>query len=967
MRSADDSSPPAGEPRSYRDTLFLPRTGFPMRAALPRREPEWLERWRRMDLHGCQREIASGRPLHVLHDGPPYANGHLHIGHALNKILKDMVCRSQQMMGRDSRYVPGWDCHGLPIEWKVEEEFAAGGRRKDQVPVAELRATCREFAARWIAVQREEFERLGVGGDWDNAYTTMAFAAEAAIVAEFHRFLMNGSLYRGSKPVMWSSVERTALAEAEIEYHERTSPTVTVRFPVTEGSPAIRGASVAIWTTTPWTLPSNRAIAFSTGLAYGVYRVDAAPEGNWSAPGDRLILADSLAGAVLEAARVESFTREGDAEGLADAVCAHPFRGMAGANGFWDYPVPVLPAGFVTGEAGTGFVHIAPSHGADDYELAVAHGLGITHNLDGDGRFVDSVPFLAGEQIYRENGKEGGANEAVTRLLVERGQLVSRGRLRHAYPHSWRSKAPLIFRNTPQWFIAMDRALDDGHGEDGATIRERALASIGGRVRWVPESGRNRLRSMVETRPDWVVSRQRVWGVPLACFVERRTGELLRDEVVNARIVEAFRAEGADAWFAADSAARFLGPDRDPGDWEQIDDILDVWFESGSTHAFVLEERDPAHWPAALYLEGTDQHRGWFHSSLLQSCGTRGRAPYEAVLTHGFVLDEHGEKMSKSRGNVVAPQDVIAQYGADILRLWIASSDYAQDLRIGPGILKSASDSYRRLRNSLRFLLANLDGWSEAERVAPEAMPMLERWILHRLVELDRSIRADYEAFGFQRAFSALFNFCTNDLSSFYFDVRKDSLYCDGIDSPRRRACRTVLDHLFHRIVVWLGPMLCFTAEEVWTERFGTGENESVHLRMFPETPDDWHDPGLGEAMAAVRSARRVVTGALEVARREATLGASLEAAPVVTVADPARLARLRDADFAELCIVSGVVLEGGEGAVDAFRLEDVPGVAVTVMRAAGTRCARCWRVLPEVGRDGRDDLCIRCTDTLAR
>ncbi len=960
---SDDRSP-ASSGASYRETLFLPRTDFPMRAGLPRREPDLLARWERVDLHRRQRQASRGRPLFVLHDGPPYANGHLHIGHALNKILKDMVYRSQQMLGTDARYVPGWDCHGLPIEWKVEEDFRSRGRNKDDVPVAELRKACREFAEHWIGVQREEFLRLGIGGDWSDPYTTMARESEAAIVREFHTFLMNGSLYRGSKPVMWSSVERTVLAEAEIEYYDRTSPTVTVSFPVVRaGAPKLEGTSVLIWTTTPWTIPSNRAIAWSSDVPYGVYRVVAAPADNWAKPGDRVALADSLAEGVFAEARVESFEREGDAEGLAGTVCAHPLRGAAGAEGFWDYEVPLHEARFVTEDTGTGFVHVAPSHGADDYELAVEKGIPLSHNVDEDGRFVDTVPFFAGEAVFRPNGKEGGANRAVSERLRESGRLFAQGRLQHAYPHSWRSKAPLIFRNTQQWFIGVDTPLDDGLDEDGATIRERALRSINRRVRWVPEAGGRRLRNMIEIRPDWVISRQRAWGVPLACFQNRRTGELLRDPEVNERIAEAFRDGGADAWFLPGAAARFLGPERDPDDWTKIDDILDVWFESGSTHAFALADRDPALWPASLYLEGTDQHRGWFHSSLLQGCGTRGRAPYHAVLTHGFVLDENGEKMSKSKGNIVAPQEVIRDYGADILRLWIASSDTAQDLRIGPGILKSNADSYRRLRNSLRFLLGNLDGWDDSERIGRSLMPDLERWVLHRLTELDDGIRTAYDAFAFQRAFTMLFNFCTNDLSSFYFDVRKDVLYCAAANSIERRSCRTVLDALFHRVCRWLAPLLCFTAEEAWIRRFGDDDDNSIHLQLYPETPPNWRDPDLAASMHRLRAVRRAVTGALEGARREKRMGSALEALCTVHVEDAELAAALDETAFAELCIVSAIRVRDGAGPANAFRLEDVPGVSVLVESAPGERCDRCWRVL----EDTTDGICVRCASVLKR
>ena len=966
MSSQSKPTAAEGGAKSYRDTLFLPKTDFPMRARLPTREPAWLARWEEMDLHGRQRVEAAGRPLFVLHDGPPYANGHLHIGHALNKVLKDMVFRSQLMMGRDSRYVPGWDCHGLPIEWKVEEEFSAAGRPKDTVPVGELRSACRAFAERWIEVQRAEFRRLGVGGDWDRPYYTMTAAAEAAIAAEFHRFVMNGALYRGSKPVMWSTVEKTALADAEIEYHDRTSPTVCARFPVLRGGDAqLAGADVVIWTTTPWTLPSNRAIAYSKEVSYGIYRITSAPADNWAAPGARVVLADSLAESAFAEARVEAWEREADAGGIDAVVCAHPLRAAIGANGFWDYEVPLFAAQFVTADAGTGFVHIAPSHGADDYELAVAKGLKLSHNVDGDGRFVEDVPLIAGEAIYDERGREGGANAAVLTLLRDAGAMFSQSRLRHAYPHSWRSKAPLIFRNTPQWFIAIDQPLEDGQGVDGATIRERALASIDARVRWVPETGRNRIRAMIEVRPDWVVSRQRAWGVPLACFVSRESGELLRDPAVNERIGDAFREDGADAWFREGADARFLGPDRDPADWEKIDDILDVWFESGSTHAFVLEAEDASLWPASLYLEGTDQHRGWFHSSLLQGCGTRGRAPYDAVLTHGFVLDENGEKMAKSKGNIVAPQEVIEQYGADILRLWIANSDYAQDLRIGKGILKSNADSYRRLRNTMRFLLGNLADWDESERIDRADMPLLERWVLHRLAELDSELREGYDQFAFQRVFTTLFNFCTNDLSSFYFDIRKDSLYCDAKGDPRRRACRTTLDLVFHRVVRWLAPLLCFTAEEVWLSRFGDGPGQSVHLHSFGDTPSSWRDPELAARMERIRTARRAVTWALEAARREKQLGSSLEAAPRLHVRDEGLRRDLAGSDFADVCIVSSLEVVAGEGPKDAARVEDAPGVAVEVLGAPGHRCARCWRVLPEVGADGQGDCCARCASAL--
>ncbi|MER2509704.1 MAG: isoleucine--tRNA ligase [Amaricoccus sp.] len=967
---------PTTELHDYKDTLFLPATDFPMRAGLPQREPGWLERWQRIGVYQRLREKPARTPF-VLHDGPPYANGNLHIGHALNKLLKDFVVRSQQMMGRDSRYVPGWDCHGLPIEWKIEEQYRAKGKNKDDVPVNELRAECRKFAEHWVGIQRGEFKRLGVTGDWENPYLTMDFHAEAVIADEFMKFVMNGALYRGSKPVMWSPVEKTALAEAEVEYHDHQSPTVWVKFPVTGniksgsilGNPDLyQNASVVIWTTTPWTIPSNRGIAFSSKIEYGLYEVTDAPADNWLVLGERLVLADKLASSTFQAARVEGYKRirDVDPEGL---LTLHP---LAEIDQFWSYSVPMLEGDFVTDDVGTGFVHMAPSHGQDDYELFVKTGRvdQMTHNILEDSSFARHVPFFAGLQVFDAKGKEGKANAAVIDKLVEAGALAARGRLKHSYPHSWRSKAPVIYRNTPQWFVAIDKPLADGLGTYGDTIRQRALTSIDRLVEWTPQTGRNRLHSMIEARPDWVLSRQRAWGVPLTCFVKRLPEgrvEILRDPAVNARIKAAFEAEGADAWFEDGAATRFLGNDHDPAEWEKVTDILDVWFDSGSTHAFALRDRPDGIWPANLYLEGTDQHRGWFHSSMLQACGTMGRAPYEGVLTHGFTLDENGLKMSKSVGNTVAPENVIKQYGADILRLWVAQSDYTADLRIGPEILKGTADSYRRLRNTLRFLLGSLHGFDEAERVSPAEMPELERWILHRLAELDVAVRAGYQKYDFQHVFQQLFQFCTVDLSAFYFDIRKDALYCDAATSPRRRAARTVLDLLFHRLTTWLAPMLAFTMEEVWLDRFPS-EDGSVHLQDFPETPTAWLDADLAAKWQRIRAARRVVTGALEVERREKRIGASLEAAPVVHVADEALRAELASVPFEEICITSALTLTGAGAPAEAYRLEEAPGIAVVPGATGGEKCARCWRILPDVGAHAHTHaaVCDRCDTALA-
>ncbi len=977
---ADDAAPS----RDYRDTVFLPETSFPMRAGLPQREPEILEAWRQADLYEAMRRArqAAGAPLYVLHDGPPYANGAIHIGHALNKILKDFVVRSRFLLGYDVDYVPGWDCHGLPIEWKIEEQYRARGQRKDEVPLAEFRAQCRAFAGQWIEAQKAEFKRLGVLGRWDRVYATMDFATEAAIVREFHKFLMSGQLYRGSKPVMWSPVERTALADAEVEYHDHVSPTIWVKFPIVgfrpasdpdaqdaweqgraqvedldEHFPSLQGAEVVIWTTTPWTIPGNRAVAFNPEIRYGLYKVEAMepdlPFEPWAKAGDKLVVADNLAEEVRQAARILGWERlyGVEPEGL---VCAHPFRGQG-----YDFDVPLLAGDHVTDDAGTGFVHTAPSHGAEDYAVWLAHGYrDIPEMVDPDGAYYPHVPLFAGLKVLETEGKKSGrfgpANSAVIDKLVETGALLARGRLEHSYPHSWRSKAPVIFRNTPQWFIRMDRQLSDG-----GTLRERALMAIDDTA-FFPASGQNRIRGMVETRPDWLISRQRAWGTPLAMFVEKATGRPLQDEAVNARIVEAVQSGGADAWFITDPAT-FLGDGRDPADYEKVDDILDVWFDSGSTHAFAVEGRSDAHWPADLYLEGSDQHRGWFQSSLLESCGTRGRAPFKAVLTHGFTLTEQGEKMSKSLGNAVEPDAVVKQNGAEILRLWTAMVDYAEDQRIGRTILQTTVDAYRKLRNTVRYLLGGLKGFEEAERVGYDAMPPLERFILHRLWELDGEVRKAYETYRFQDVLRPIADFCSGDLSALYFDIRKDVLYCDAPASPRRRACRTAMDLVFERLTAWLSPLLPFTTEEAWTTRFPNAGSNC--MRTLPATPLDWRNPAEAERWAKVQTVLEAVTGALEVERREKRIGAALEAAPRVQVAEPDLLAAFEGVDPAEVFRTSAVELSAGEGPASAFRLPEAPGVAVEPLRAVGCKCARCWRILPEVRADG--GLCLRCDAAL--
>ena len=912
----------------YRDTVFLPATGFPMRGDLPRREPALLARWREMGLWDRLRADSAGRGKFILHDGPPYANGHLHIGHALNKILKDVINRAHQMSGRDALYIPGWDCHGLPIEWKVEEAYRKAGRNKDAVPILQFRAECRAYAQEWLDVQAAEFERLGVLGDFAHRYATMDFASEAAIVGEIGRFLLNGALYRGLRPVMWSTVEKTALAEAEVEYHDHTSTTIFVRFPLLDAPGDLAGASVAIWTTTPWTMPGNRAVAYGEAIDYALVRVDGVAEGSLARPGERLLVALALLPQVCAETGIATHhvLRVLPGADLAGLVCAHPLRGRG-----YDYDVPLLPADYVTTEQGTGFVHTAPSHGEEDFALGRAHGLEVPDTVADDGRFNAWVPLFAGLYVHK-------AADAVCAALAEAGGLLARGALRHSYPHSWRSKAPLIYRATPQWFIRMD-------GPEN--LRGRALEAIAA-TDFVPEKGRTRLAAMVAGRPDWCISRQRAWGVPIAVFVERATGEVLRDAEVMARIEAAFRDEGADAWYSS-PPSRFLGNGRDPAAYEQVMDIVDVWFESGSTHAFTLEARGLP-WPADLYLEGSDQHRGWFQSSLLEAVGSRGRAPFKAVLTHGFTLDEQGRKMSKSLGNVTAPQEVSDRYGADILRLWVMNADTAEDQRIGPEILKQQAELYRRLRNTLRWLLGSLDGFTPAERLPRDALPELERWVLHRLAELDALLRRAVATHDWTGVYPAIHGFCAADLSAFYFDIRKDAVYCDRLDAPTRRAARTVLDHLHRCLATWLAPVLVFTAEEAWAARFG--EAASVHLQDFYDVPAQWRDEALALRWQAVRAIRKSVNEALEAERRDGRIRSSLEASLRLGVADGETW--LSEAEWAELCIVSKVGVTLTEQA--SFAVEKAPG----------RKCARCWKVLDEVGDvAAHPALCRRCADAV--
>jgi isoleucyl-tRNA synthetase len=982
--------PQKSDVSDYSKTLFLPQTEFPMRAGLPQREPEILKYWNEIGLYGRLREAALGRAKFVLHDGPPYANGNIHIGHALNKILKDVVTKSQQMLGFDSNYVPGWDCHGLPIEWKIEEEnYRSKGKAKpdfrDSAAMVAFRRECRGYAGHWLNVQREEFKRLGIIGDWDHPYATMDYFAEAQIARELMKFAANGTLYRGSKPVMWSVVEKTALAEAEVEYEDYTSDTVWVKFPVAQIElasgrdassaivQAVSDASVVIWTTTPWTLPGNRAISFSPKISYSLYRVTEAPADNWAKSGDQLILSDTLAEAVFRQARATAYERVGTvpASVLATMECAHP---LAGFSGGYEFRVPLLESDHVTDDTGTGFVHTAPGHGREDFDVWMSNareleeeGINTTipYTVDENGAFTDQAPGFTGKRVINDRGEKGDANEAVIKALIDAGMLLARGRLKHQYPHSWRSKKPVIFRNTPQWFIAMDKDIADcGKAKSGDTLRARALQAISV-TQWVPPQGENRINGMIDSKPDWVISRQRAWGVPIAVFVREKgdgSAEILQDAAVNKRIADAFEQEGADAWYMDGARERFLGSFANE-QWKKVDDICDVWFDSGSTHAFVLE--DPVHFPGlagirrkvdgggdtVMYLEGSDQHRGWFQSSLLESCGTRGRAPFDIVLTHGFTLDENGRKMSKSVGNTVEPQKVMAQSGADILRLWVCATDYADDQRIGPEILKNTIETYRKLRNSIRWMLGTLHHFKPGEQVARAGMPELERLMLHQLAEQAAVVRKAYAEFDYKTVVASLSAFMNTELSAFYFDIRKDTLYCDPPSSLARKAALTTIDIVCDAILRWLAPVLSFTCEEAW-RLYRPDAEPSVHLTLFPEGFETFRDDALAAKWQTIRDVRRVVTGALEVERAAKRIGSSLEASPMVYVADKKIFATLFDVDLAEACITSNAMVSNEDAPAGAFRLNDVPGVAVVVEKAVGIKCARSWKILPDVGSD---------------
>jgi isoleucyl-tRNA synthetase len=928
----------------FKDTLFLPATEFPMRGELPKREPETVKKWQEIDLFKKMTDNAASRPKFILHFGPPFANGQMHAGHALTKILKDVVIRTRFALGYNAPMIPGWDCHGLPIEWKVEEKYRKDGKSKDDVPAAQFLQECRDFAEHWIDVQSNEMQRLGITGDWKNPYKTMDFESEATITAELHKFLMKGMIKRGVRPVLWSVVEKTALAAAEIEYHEHSSTTVFVKFPITKTTHAeLKDAAIVIWTTTPWTLPGNRALAMGKDIEYSLFEITEVAEGATAVIGQKILLAEALSASALNVMKVTAHKKLKSYKGadLSGIVAAHP---LASLDKYYTFDVPLLAGDFVTTEAGTGFVHIAPGHGEDDYHLGRANNITVPETVDADGTYLPEVGLFAGVDVYDANGKEGKATGAVIGKLVSVGALMAKGKLRHSYPHSWRSKAPLIFRTTPQWFIALD---------DKNELRAKALKAIDD-TRWIPDTGKNRIESFVRDRQDWCISRQRLWGVPLAMFMNKQTREPLQDNDVNTRIVEAFKKEGIAAWHTTDAQV-FLGDKYKADDYEQMKDIIDVWFESGTTHAFVLKQPDSAYPVADLYLEGSDQHRGWFQSSLLVSCGTRGVAPYKTVLTHGFVVDKDGKKMSKSLGNGIMLTELVDQYGSDITRMWVLSSDYHEDVRLGHEALKAQSELYRRFRNTLRYVLGNLEGFTAAERVDLDKdydkIPDLEKWVLHRVNEVNAHVKKEVENYEFHAAFKEIYDFCNSDLSAFYFDIRKDRLYCDRPDLFERRVTRSVLEVLLSALTSWLAPFLPFTAEETWGYRPAEfkwdNQFESVHLRTYPDFPKAWQNEKLANDWEKIRELRRVVTGAIELERAAKTIGSSLEAHPVIYMDNA-----FTGLDWSELTITSQVTIKSGAAPASAFKVEGVDGISVVVEKAQGQKCARSWKILSDVGAD---------------
>ena len=921
----------------YKDTIFLPKTSFEMRANLPAKEPAIIEEWDKENIFKKLRDKSKGREKFVLHDGPPYANGHIHMGTALNKILKDVIVRTQQMAGKDSIYVPGWDCHGLPIEWKIEEEYRKKGKNKDDVPTVQFRNECREFAEKWIEIQKKEFRRLGVEGDWENPYLTMSNQAEAQIVRELGKFLLDESLYKGAKPVLWSVVEKTALADAEVEYEDHTSNTIYVKFLIKNSTDKdLIDSNIVIWTTTPWTIPGNRALAYGKELDYSLIVVEELEEDSLAKINDKLIFASELLENVTKEIGIKKFSikKKFKGDNLSSCECEHPFKQLG-----YDFIVKPFHGDFVNLEQGTGVVHIAPGHGDDDYVLGIENNVDIIQTVQDDGKYNQHAVGFEGEHIYKVDHK-------IADKLEEFSKLLFKGTLRHSYPHSWRSKAPLIYRNTPQWFISMEKN----------NLRDIALKSIDETI-FYPPQGQTRLRSMIETRPDWCVSRQRVWGVPLPLFVNKKTGQPLRDENIINRIADIYEKEGSNTWFTEDPQ-RFLGDEYSLEDYEQVKDVVEVWFDSGSTHAFCLEQREDLKWPASMYLEGSDQHRGWFHSSLLESSGTRGKAPYESVLTHGFVVDGRGRKMSKSLGNVISPDDILKKYGVDILRLWVVASDYYDDLKLDNAILQSQAESYRRIRNTFRFLIGNLNDFTKEEPIDESEFPELEKYLLHRLWEVDQVVQKCVSTFNFHLMFTTLLNFCSSDLSAFYFDIRKDTIYCDSKESVQRRSTRTLLNIIFNHLVRWFAPSISFTSEEAWK---AMGNKESIHLQDFLQCKNEYEDNQLNEKWSLIKNIRKVATGAIEKIREEKIIRSSLEAHIDIFVSAES-YKKLQKVMFDEITITSSFSLYVIDEKSKGFSIEDISDVIVKASKVNGEKCQRCWKYEAKLIND---EVCNRCNTVI--
>ena len=909
-----------------KEDLNLPKTSFSMKANLPHKEPGIVEFWDKINLYKQLREQSKGKEKFILHDGPPYANGYIHMGTALNKILKDVVTRFHQMNGKDSNYVPGWDCHGLPIEWKIEEQYKKDKKNKDEVPISEFRKECREFANKWIDVQKKEFKRLGVIGDWENYYSTMSFDAEASIVRELGKFLLEGSLYKGFKPVLWSTVEKTALADAEVEYKDHTSNTIYVGFKVESSKIKILNDSqIIIWTTTPWTIPANRALAYNKNLDYTVIEIN---DSSSNFNNQKIVVASKLLDTIIKGCELKKYKKIDSFKGedFKETICSHPFKDLG-----YEYQVPMLDAQFVTLEQGTGIVHCAPSHGPDDFNLCLKHGIKSVDTIDDNGRYTKYIPKFEGIHVFK-------ADEIIIEKLKECKKLLSNGKLTHSYPHSWRSKAPLVHRATPQWFISME----------SHKLRNIALKAID-ETKFYPRRGKIRIRSMIETRPDWCVSRQRVWGVPLPIFISKKTGEPLKDLEVIENIAKIYEKEGSDCWFS-DNPQRFLGKKYNKEDFIKSNDIVEVWFDSGSTHTFVLEKRKDLKWPASMYLEGSDQHRGWFHSSLLESCGTRKRAPYESVLSHGFVVDGKGLKMSKSTGNVISPNDILQKYGADILRVWASASDYTEDLRIDFNILDQHAESYRKIRNTFRFLLGNLQDKKtdlDFTNLDISNWPELEIYMLHQIYELDKKIKNYFKEYSFHKLYKELLQFCSQDLSAFYFDIRKDALYCEPVNSKIRKASIKFLNITLDILLRWFAPIISFTTEEIYKIIYNN--EKSIHLENFSTIPEKWLNKSLGNKWNQLKLVRQVCNVAIEVKRTNKELGSSLEADLEIFL-DKKYLDLVKNIDLSEFCITSKAKAQilNGQKDLELFKLENIQGIGVLVKKAVGNKCPRCWKIFEE-------------------